>query len=112
MQVVEKPNLKPVNSPELIATYFGRKIFLKRLVVNGVDRGLWLKWHHPRDRGRHSIVEYGQFVPSEGVLPEILYLVQTIIRETVELETMHESEPKRSSTAESSWMRCLKQWSQ
>ena len=76
-----------------IATHLGRQIFLLRVVIDGLDRGLWLHWHDPVHRGRKAAVKYGQVVSPNGSLDEALQLAYQTIEATVELETLPETMP-------------------
>lgn len=73
-----------INRP--VATYLDREIRLNRIAVGGVDRGLWLHWCDPRDRGQKDAIKYGYFMATEQSLQEALHEVYRMIEATVELE--------------------------
>lgn len=91
MRVLENPFLTNFEKTELVATCLGYQIFLKRVFVQGADRGLWLHWCHPRDQGKKHAPKYGHFLPSIESLPQALTLVRSMIETMVELELTGES---------------------
>lgn len=82
---------------ELITVYLGRQIYLKRVFVHGVDKGLWLHWCHPQDQGKQEPVKYGHFVPSRDALPDVLMSVRAMIEATMELEAQERASRKPAS---------------
>ncbi|MBW4520587.1 MAG: hypothetical protein KME16_12900 [Scytolyngbya sp. HA4215-MV1] len=109
MQVLERPVsvaidrltdrvVEPTPDPvQLVEIYLGYQIFLKRLWVSGVDKGLWLHWCHPQDVGRKAHLIYGHFLPTRDMLPEILDRVKEMIAVTVKVESAHQRSSKPTS---------------
>ena len=71
---------------KLIDTYLGRQIFLKRVVVENADRGVWLHWSHPQDQGCPDGLKYGHFVAPGQPLDQVLGQVHQAIEASIELE--------------------------
>ncbi|HEY9907029.1 MAG TPA: hypothetical protein V6D18_05400 [Thermosynechococcaceae cyanobacterium] len=79
--------VEPSNQP--IATYLGRQIFLKRVVVENVDRGVWIHWSHPQDQSSTVRLKYGHFVaPGQSLETALLSVYQTI-EASIELELVN-----------------------
>jgi hypothetical protein len=94
---------------QLIDTYLGRQIFLKRVIVEQTDRGVWLHWSHPQDQGCPNGVKYGHFVAPGQALEQALGQVYQTIEASIELELISSNPdyepidpPSFSSTARSS----------
>lgn len=100
MQVSQKIDSKTFNDIEPITTYLGRRIFLKRVCVHGVDKGLWLQWCHPKDEGRGSAPKYGQFLAPGQPLQDAVHLVKTVIEAAAELELQDEPIAKATENLE------------
>lgn len=78
------PDIALQNQP--IAVYLDREIFLKRIQTNGTDKGLWLHWCDPRDRGQQNALRYGHCIAPNQTFDEALMQVYQAIEASIELE--------------------------
>lgn len=87
MQESNLPGQRKALSPDQpIDTYLGRQIFLKRVVVENLDRGTWLHWSHPQDQGCPGGLKYGHFLSPDQSLETALLAVHQTIEASIELE--------------------------
>ncbi len=88
---VQKVDLTGASDSQPINSYLGWSIFLSRVFKHGTDKGLWLHWLHPLDKGRKNALRYGHFIGPSETLEDALHAAYQSIEAVVELESMDTS---------------------